>query len=40
MDCSPYLNINHVDPKWYVANGGDADVLLKQVNEYNSRDKL
>lgn len=39
-DCSPYLNLNHIDPKWYVANGGDGDVLLKQVNEYNTKKQL
>lgn len=36
-DCSPYLNINNIDPKWHEANGGDPEVLKKQVNEYNMR---
>ncbi|PPJ54899.1 hypothetical protein CBER1_06033 [Cercospora berteroae] len=39
-DCSPYLNLNHIDPKWYVANGGDGETLLKQVNEYNTKKQL
>lgn len=36
-DCSPYLNLNNIDPKWYEAIGGDVDELTKQVNEYNMR---
>ncbi|KAK3718844.1 hypothetical protein LTR37_004760 [Vermiconidia calcicola] len=36
-DCSPYLNLNNVDPKWYEAIGGDMEELRKQTNEYNSR---
>ena len=36
-DCSPYLNLNNIDPKWYEAIGGDVEALTKQVNEYNSR---
>ena len=36
-DCSPYLNLNNIDPKWYEAIGGDVDELTRQVNEYNLR---
>lgn len=32
-DCSPYLSLKNVDPKWYEANGGDVDKLKEQVNE-------
>lgn len=38
MDKSPYLSINHIDPKWYEAVGGNVDVLLKQMNEHNAKD--
>ncbi|CAK3851030.1 sterigmatocystin biosynthesis monooxygenase stcW [Lecanosticta acicola] len=34
-DCSPYLNLKTIDPKWYEANGGDLEKLKAQVNEYN-----
>lgn len=36
-DCSPYLNLNNIDPKWYAAIGGDVDELTRQVNEANMR---
>ncbi|KAK3633928.1 hypothetical protein LTR56_015538 [Elasticomyces elasticus] len=36
-DCSPYLNINNIDPKWYEANGGDGAVLKDQQNNLNAR---
>ncbi|KAK5124053.1 hypothetical protein LTR85_002250 [Meristemomyces frigidus] len=36
-DCSPYLNINNIDPKWYEANGGDVNVLKDQQNNVNAR---
>ena len=36
-DNSPYLNLKNIDPKWYVANGGDEKVLAEQVNEQNKR---
>jgi hypothetical protein len=38
-DCSPYLNINNIDPKWLAANGGDEKVLREQVDEANSAAK-
>lgn len=38
MDKSPYLSINHIDPKWYEAVGGNVDVLVKQMNEHNAKD--
>ncbi|KAK0363158.1 hypothetical protein LTR91_023303 [Friedmanniomyces endolithicus] len=36
-DCSPYLNVNNIDPKWYGATGGDAAVLKEQQNNVNAR---
>ena len=36
-DCSPYLNVNNIDPKWHEAIGGDPEELKRQVNEYNKR---
>lgn len=36
-DCSPYLNLNELDPKWYAAIGGDVEELRKQVNEANTK---
>lgn len=36
-DCSPYLNLDNIDPKWYAANGGDEAVLREQVNEVNRK---
>jgi hypothetical protein len=38
-DCSPYLNINNIDPKWLAATGGDQKVLAEQVDEANSATK-
>lgn len=35
-DCSPYLNLKNIDPKWYEAIGGDAAELQKQVNGQKS----
>ncbi|KXT08570.1 hypothetical protein AC579_8310 [Pseudocercospora musae] len=32
-DCSPYLSLEHLDPKWIAANGGSEEVLRKQVEE-------
>lgn len=32
-DCSPYLNLRNIDPKWYEAAGGDVEELKKQVND-------
>ena len=34
-DCSPYLNLNNIDPKWHEAIGGDVEELRQQVNEAN-----
>ncbi|KAI7280561.1 putative sterigmatocystin biosynthesis monooxygenase [Hortaea werneckii] len=36
-DCSPYLNINNIDPKWYEATGGDVNRLKEQQNHINAR---
>ncbi|TKA22440.1 putative sterigmatocystin biosynthesis monooxygenase stcW [Salinomyces thailandicus] len=36
-DCSPYLNLNNIDPKWYEATGGDVNVLKEQQNNVNAR---
>ncbi|RMZ31550.1 hypothetical protein D0859_04322 [Hortaea werneckii] len=36
-DCSPYLNINNIDPKWYEATGGDVNRLKEQQNHVNAR---
>ncbi|KAF2769857.1 FAD/NAD(P)-binding domain-containing protein [Teratosphaeria nubilosa] len=36
-DNSPYLNLNNIDPKWYEAIGGDANVLVEQQNNLNAR---
>lgn len=32
-DCSPYLNLRNLDPKWYEAIGGDVEALQRQLNE-------
>ena len=32
-DCSPYLNIEYVDPKWYEAVGGNVEDLKRQRKE-------
>lgn len=32
-DCSPYLNLRNLDPKWYDAIGGNVDELRKQLRE-------
>lgn len=36
-DCSPYMNLNHIDRKWYEATGGDRKVLDQQVSDFNAR---
>ena len=36
-DCSPYLNLNNIDPKWYEATGGDVALLKEQRDNYNAR---
>ncbi|KAK5112948.1 hypothetical protein LTR62_003770 [Meristemomyces frigidus] len=36
-DCSPYLSLNNIDPKWYEAIGGDAATLQKQQNNLNAK---
>lgn len=35
-DCSPYLNLRNLEPKWYAANGGNVDELKRQLNEQNA----
>lgn len=35
-DCSPYMNLNNIDPKWFAASGGDEKVLKQQVAEQNA----
>lgn len=32
-DCSPYLNLQNIDPKWFAAVGGDEEKLREQVRE-------
>lgn len=32
-DCSPYINLENIDPKWFKAIGGDEEVLKQQVDE-------
>ena len=36
-DCSPYLCVENIDPKWYAANGGDPEELEKAVREESER---
>lgn len=36
-NCSPYLNLNNIDPKWHEAVGGDPAVLKEQRDNYNAR---
>lgn len=31
-DCSPYLNLNNIDPQWHRAIGGDPEQLRQQVS--------
>lgn len=39
-DCSPYLNLKNIDPKWHEAIGGDVEELRKQVEENVRKDAL
>lgn len=39
-DCSPYLNLNNIDPQWHRAIGGDPEELRQQINEYNKQKDL
>ena len=32
-DCSPYLSVENIDPKWWEANGGSVEGLNKAVIE-------
>lgn len=32
-DCSPYLSLSNIDPKWYAATGGDEKRLKEQAEE-------
>ena len=39
-DCSYYLNLNNIDPKWHAAIGGDVEELRKALNEQNAIKEL
>lgn len=32
-DCSPYLSVENIDPKWWAANGGSVEDLKKVAKE-------
>jgi hypothetical protein len=32
-DCSPYLSVGEIDPKWWEASGGDVEDLKKVAKE-------
>lgn len=36
-DCSPYLTLDNIDPKWFAASGGDVGVLKQQREEARER---
>lgn len=36
-DCSPYLNLLNIDPKWYEANGGEKGILVEQRENHHAR---
>ncbi|EME80322.1 uncharacterized protein MYCFIDRAFT_56721 [Pseudocercospora fijiensis CIRAD86] len=38
-DCSPYLCLEHLDPKWVLASGGSEEVLRQQIEEERRRGK-
>ena len=36
-DCSPYLSVENIDPKWWEANGGSVEGLKKAVEGERER---
>lgn len=38
-DCSPYLALSSVDPKWYEACGGDVKVLKELAQQERERER-
>jgi len=38
-DCSPYLCLDNMDPKWYEASGGNVEDLKKLVREERDRQR-
>lgn len=38
-DCSPYLALGNVDPKWYGACGGDVEGLRKLAREAREKEE-
>jgi hypothetical protein len=39
-DCSPYLSVGEIDPKWWEANGGNVEDLKKVAKEEREKRRV